>query len=407
MADSATWTAVARRGIAALRDADWIAGHRVRAYALGAVLAYLAWAVIGVVRGFWLYQTDGLPVPGDFIAFWSAARMAAAGNAAAAYDWAAHHAVQVAAIGQDFEGFFAWHNPPHFLLVLLPFAAMPYVPAWLVFNLVSAGLFLLVFRQVLPVSGAWLVALGAPATFLCIIAGQLGFLVAALTGATLLLMDRRPIMAGASLGLLTIKPQYGVLFPLLLIATGRWRVFSVASIATLVLIGVSAAVFGVEAWQAFFRSLTGETFNILLEGGADWTKLQSFYACFYLLTGRERLAMGLHLACAIAVAAVVVWVWKSRASEGVRSAAAVAGSFLMTPYAYAYDAVTVVLAAAFLAREVVTRGALPWERLLICLAVAAPASFFVTASFATPAAMLTLLALAVRRARVERATAGA
>lgn len=399
MDESAAGAMAARSGpTAVLREADWIAGHRVRAYAIGAICAYLAWAVIGIVRGYWLYQTNGLPVPSDFVAFWSAAHMAIEGQAAQAYDWAAHHAAQVAALGAEFEGFFAWHNPPHFLLVVLPFAALPYVPGWLAFDLATVLLFLLVFRQVLPVRGAWLVALGAPAGLLCIIAGQLGFLVATLTGAALVLLDRRPVMAGASLGLLTIKPHYGVLFPLLLIATGRWRVFAVAAATTLALMAISAALFGVESWIAFYRSLTGETFGILLQGGADWTKLQSLYACFHWLTGRERLAMALHAVCAITIAAAVLWLWRLKgASDGARAAAAIAGSFLITPYSYVYDAVTAVLAAAFLAREMLARGDLPWERFLICLAVIAPAGFFFVGSFATPVAMLMLLALAVRR----------
>lgn len=384
--------------LSALRDARWIVGHRLRPYAVAAIGAYCAWAVLGVSQGFWMFGREWRPLPVDFIAFWSAARMAMAGHAAAAYDWAAHHAVQVTAIGQEFRGVFAWHNPPHALFVFLPFGALPYVPAWLLFSLLSLLAFLVVFARVLPVRGAWLIALGAPCSFLCIIAGQLGFLIAALTGAALLWLDRRPVLAGLSLALLTIKPQFGVLFPVLLAATGRWRVFAVAGAGTLVLAGASAALFGLDSWTAFLGSLTGETLGALRRGGSDWTKLQSFYAAFFLVTGSEQLAMILHGLCAVTVAGVVVWLWRRPADEGVRNAATVAGSFLMTPYAYVYDAVTVVLAAAFLAREILARGALPWERLLICLAVFMPVTFFVTASFATPAAMLTLLALCVRRA---------
>ena len=388
--------------IRALREGGWIVGHRVRPYAIGAICAYLAWATIGVIKGYWLYQSDGTPVPADFIAYWSAVRMAMQGQAALAYDWAAHHAVQVAAIGQEFQGFFAWHNPPHFLLLLLPFAPLPYVPAWLLFNLVTALLFLAVFARVLPVRGAWIVALGAPASFLCVIAGQLGFLIAALTGACLLLLDRRPVPAGLMLGLLTIKPQYGLLFPLLLAATGRWRVFVAAGVSTILLALASALLFGTESWVAFHHSLTGETLNVLRRGGSDWNKLQSLYAVSYMLGVPERWAIWTHAAGAMAIAALVTWLWRRPGTgEGVRAAAAIAGNFLMTPYAYVYDAVTVVLAAGFLAREMVRHGALPWERLLLCLAVAAPATFFVTGSLATPLAMLTLLALAIRRALAE------
>jgi hypothetical protein len=41
-------------------------------------------------------------------------------------------------------------------------------------------------------------------------------------------LDRKPLPAGIPLGLLTPKPQLGALFPVMLVASGRWRVFLVA-----------------------------------------------------------------------------------------------------------------------------------------------------------------------------------
>ena len=69
----------------------------------------------------------------------------------------------------------------------------------------------------------WLfLALGFPAALWNITAGQNGFLTAALIGGTLGLLERRPALAGICLGLLTYKPQFGLLFPLVLIADRRW-----------------------------------------------------------------------------------------------------------------------------------------------------------------------------------------
>ena len=56
--------------------------------------------------------------------------------------------------------------------------------------------------------------------------GQNGFLTAALIGGTLYLMPVRPVLAGICLGLLTYKPQYGLLFPIVLVAAGHWRASS-------------------------------------------------------------------------------------------------------------------------------------------------------------------------------------
>ncbi len=67
-----------------------------------------------------------------------------------------------------------------------------------------------------------LFALGFPAAIWNITAGQNGFLTAALIGGTLGLLERHPALAGICLGLLTYKPQFGLLFPIVLIADRRW-----------------------------------------------------------------------------------------------------------------------------------------------------------------------------------------
>src|SRR6516165_80689 len=72
----------------------------------------------------------------------------------------------------------------------------------------------------------------APAVIVNIWCGQTGFFVAALLIGGLISLDRRPILAGVLFGLLCIKPQLGLLIPLMLALTGRWRVI-VAAAATI------------------------------------------------------------------------------------------------------------------------------------------------------------------------------
>ena len=75
-----------------------------------------------------------------------------------------------------------------------------------------------------------LLALAAPMAFINALVGQNGFLTAALIGGALYLIPVRPVLAGICLGLLTYKPQYGLLFPIVLIAAGHWRVFISAAV---------------------------------------------------------------------------------------------------------------------------------------------------------------------------------
>jgi hypothetical protein len=85
--------------------------------------------------------------------------------------------------------------------------------------------------------------------------GQNGFLTAALIGGTLYLMPTRPVLSGICLGLLTYKPQYGFLFPLVLIAASQWTTFFTAGIVAVVMAFVSWLAFGTESWQAILADL--------------------------------------------------------------------------------------------------------------------------------------------------------
>ncbi len=49
-----------------------------------------------------------------------------------------------------------------------------------------------------------------------------------MTGA-LLQLDKRPVLAGILFGLLAYKPQFGLLIPFVLAASGRWRTFAAAA----------------------------------------------------------------------------------------------------------------------------------------------------------------------------------
>ena len=58
-----------------------------------------------------------------------------------------------------------------------------------------------------------------------------------LVGGTLFLMPVRPVLAGICLGLLSYKPQYGLLFPLVLIAAAQWRGYERTGLRTGVEVG--------------------------------------------------------------------------------------------------------------------------------------------------------------------------
>src|SRR5205085_11692372 len=155
-------------------------------------------------------------------------------------------------------------------------------------------------------------AIAFPMVFSNTLVGQNGFLTAALIGGTLYLMPVRPVLAGICLGLLSYQPQYGLLFPLVLIAAAQWRVFISAGVTAVVLAFVSWLAFGSESWQAFVHWMPMFSQAFLSEGKATWWKLQSLYSMVRFLGGPEPFAWAVHWVFTASVVTVLVLMWRSR-----------------------------------------------------------------------------------------------
>jgi hypothetical protein len=176
----------------------------------------------------WIFNEHGLGIPTDFVNVWSAGRLVLDGHPALAYDWDIQKQLQVAVLGQSYDGNFAWHYPPPFLFIAAVLAHFPYAVAFIGWAAISLVPYLAVMRAIVGRPFGLLLAVAFPVVLTNTLVGQNGFLTASLIGATLYLMPIRPVLAGICLGLLSYKPQYGLLFPLVLIAASRWTVFFTA-----------------------------------------------------------------------------------------------------------------------------------------------------------------------------------
>src|SRR5690606_37646255 len=141
-----------------------------------------------------------------------------------------------------------------------------------------------------------LLALGAPALVANVLVGQNGFLTAALIGFALVFLQRRPVLAGICLGLLTYKPHFGILFPVALIAAGNWRAFFTAGVTAFALAAASVAVYGFAPWLAFLRWLPVTSQAFLSEGRAEIEKMQSLFALLRTLGMAEWIAWSAQIA---------------------------------------------------------------------------------------------------------------
>jgi arabinofuranan 3-O-arabinosyltransferase len=331
------------------------AARLIRVTGLALALGYLI--VLGgtYLKGDFLTDSQGRPIVNDFVNVVAAGQLALDGEPAAAYDWTEHKKAEVRVIGHDFDDYYGWHYPPTFLFVAAALATLPYLAAAVVALLTSLAAYVAALQGILGRTGI-LVALGFPAALWNVTAGQNGFLTAALIGGTLSLLERRPALAGLCLGLLTYKPQFGLLFPLVLIADRRWLTIAVATATAAVLAALSLIAFGGASWAAFVHWLPITSHEILGAGHADFSRLQSAFGFVRAHGGGETLAWTVQAAFSLGTAGGMVWLWRSNVAYDLKAAALACGALLATPYLYMYDVVVLAVAVAFLLRFSMQRG---------------------------------------------------
>ena len=334
--------------------------RRLWLFGLAAIAGWFIDCLAQYANGWWLIDAAGRPAGSNVFGLWSAGKMALAGQAAATYDPAAIAAVQHTLTAPPYAEL-PWLYPPSFLLVAAAVAPLPYLWAcavWLGGTMLG---YAAAIRLILPHPLAMVLALGAGATLINLDMSETGFATACLAGLALAWLDERPILAGVALGLLTVKPQLGLLFPLVLMVSGRWRVFGAAAATTLLLAGLAALLFGVEVWRAYLTALP-EVGNITmgdratLAGSAAWVDIQSWYGLAHYFGAGAALAWTIHAIAAGGTALALCVLWRSDAAYALKAAALATGSFLATPYVMTYDAVLLVVPVAFLIRHGLDTG---------------------------------------------------
>jgi alpha-1,2-mannosyltransferase len=361
--------------IEALKSGTWITRERVKLW----TLALLAASVFGL--GFLIATSDGLndyqgrPLGTDFSNIYAGGTYMLDGQPGTAFDPPAQHARQQTIFGKG-TPFYGWCYPPFLLFVAGALALLPYAGALFVWQFSTILLYLGMLWSILRFAPAresdgvaltrdrmWLLlALAYPAVFVNLGHGHNGFLTAALIGGGLLLLDRKPVVAGILFGLMSYKPQFGVMIPLVLMATGRWRAFMSATATVLMLSAISTLAFGVDVWRSMIEHLPFTQRIVLEEGQTGWYKIQSVFSWARMWGAGVPLAYGLQAAVTVTLGAALVWLWRSDASYRLKAAALPIASILATPYSLDYDLMALAPSMAFLAIEGYERGFRPYEK---------------------------------------------
>lgn len=396
--------------------------QRLQAYGFAIAVVYAAFYVSVFRAGVWIVDGRGWPIYTDFACAWTATIQALHGDSTLLYDPAEFRKLQAALVAPAGYYYPNWPYPPTFFLVLAPFTVLPYVYGFITWDILTLLGFLAVVYLIVRRLPAIAAALASPFTAWNFLAAHNGFVTASLVGASLLFLERQPMLAGVFIGCLTYKPQFGILFPVALAAAKQWRAFASATVTAAALAGASIALFGAGVWQALPRQLAAQTGEVFRAGGnptpsGDWGYIQSIYGLIRVLDGDAMIAWLAQGVTTIGVAIIVWLVWRSPVRYSLKAATLSTAALIATPYAFAYDLAAIAIPVAFLARDQIRCGWLRGEQtiliglggvLLTVLVIFGDRPGGVTFGSVPigPLAMFTLLSLIMRRVFYNRVGGG-
>jgi alpha-1,2-mannosyltransferase len=303
------------------------------------------------------------PTSTDFVSFYAAGALADAGTPELSYDHAAHEVAEQRATAAGIEYRFFYY-PPVFLLLCATLAHLPYPAAFLVFEVSTLALCLIVMREILAERdwSAIIPVLAFPPAFWALGLGQNSFLTAALFGAGTLWIDRRPILAGCCFGALCYKPHFALLVPVALLVGRHWRALVAALGSSAALCGLSLIVFGWQTWQSFLAAAAG-SHSTYASGRINFGGFITPFGGVLLAGGTPNAAYVAQAAATLGAGLLVAFVWRRGLPLPIRGAALAAATLVAVPVALIYDLMLAAVAAAWLVRD--PAGLAGWERIAL------------------------------------------
>jgi alpha-1,2-mannosyltransferase len=349
--------------IEAARTGSWLTRERMTVYPILLLVFYAVLILFAFATATGPMDWLRRPLGTDFSQVWVGGVEVLHGHPELPFQPEAHAAAQRQLLAPDTQ-FYGWHYPPYFLAVATLLALLPYKPALLIWQASTFVAYLATVRRILPHPMAGLLAMAFPAVLVNVGHGHNGFLTAALLAGGLVVLERRPLLAGFLFGLLAYKPQFGLVLPVALLAGRHWRaIAAAASTVALMTVGTVAA-FGFVTWQAFRSSLPFTRTVVLEAGSTGWEKIQSAFSATRALGGGVSLAYWVQGVLTLAIMILVVVLWSSRTDYRLKSALLIVAALLSTPYVLDYDLVLLGPALAFVVSEKLEVGFRPWEKSL-------------------------------------------
>jgi hypothetical protein len=390
------------------RAAHWLTADRLQLYSVGALICFTLFVSIYLVRAIWMSHEYMTPLAVDFVPFWSASHLALHGHAVDAYNFEVLHKVESAALARP-AGILLWLYPPSFLLVVYPFALLPWQIAATLFLGVTYLMFIKAMHAIVGRKETMMVAAAFPGAMLGALAGQNGMLTASLVAFGLVLLPRRPLLAGVCFGVLCMKPQLAVLLPFALLCARSWRALGALAFTALAMLGIAVALFGVETLSAFLHSM-GTVAQYVESSRAAMHRIPSAYSFVKMMHGPTMLANAAQAVSVASAAAAVWYAWSRAASHALRAATLVSASLMVSPYLYDYDLAWLGVFIAWYVKHAMEHGWRPWQReWMIVLWLMPFAGIFIVGKLHfqfMPLIIAMTLAMVVRRIATERRALG-
>ena len=284
----------------------------------------------------------------DFNNLWTGGRLALEGHVRHIFDMDLYRPDMRRLLGLNVPNQ-EWSYPPSLLLLAVPLASLPALPAYIVWTLGSVLLLHFAVRPYKLPMMFHLAIILCPAAFINAMFGQNGSFISALFIAGLFYAPRKPVLAGICFGVMTVKPHLGILIPFALIASGNWKAFISAGVTTVTLFIATGLLFGFSVWSDFLHS-TQPMMQAFMEKPFPHPYQANTVTGFILARGfgaglpLAYLAQAILTLCAI-VAVIVLW-RKDDIHEYKKIALTLGLAIVATPYGYIYDMVGISFAVA-------------------------------------------------------------
>ncbi|MCP5080652.1 MAG: DUF2029 domain-containing protein [Alphaproteobacteria bacterium] len=302
-----------------------------------------------------LLLASGNVVGRDFVNYWVGGSNALKGLAESLFVFENYLVLLREAFGSGINNH-NWSYPPHFLLLAAPFGAMPYLLGLFCWSVAGMLCYLTAcLRKAWRLDDFLILAL-APACMSALFAGQNGLFTAALLLGGLRLGAKRPVLAGICFGLLTIKPQLGLLLPFALLASRQWTVIASACITAAAAICLSGLVFGFETWWLYVTETWPFQTEIMKNGPGLYYMMATVFMSLRVFGMDPDMALLAHLPFTLMAVGVVIWAFSQKHNRALQQVILIGATFVATPYGFYYDMPVMAFAALLLARHLEETG---------------------------------------------------